>query len=126
MINALVLLFGCCRGKYLYLLNVWRPIVHALFNDNIQDCAGVFVLIGSTNVLHFSLIGLKIDDLLGVKILDIPYQLSAAYLSLIRPSLIGIKLVPDERSGPMTHWDQVPKNFYRPFRELWPLKFHIC
>ena len=57
----------------------------------------------------------KTDGLLGVKVSDIPYQLWTAGLSLMRPSLIGMKLVPDERSGPMTPSGQVPKISYRPF-----------
>ena len=98
--------FGCYRRKKVYLLNVWRPIVHA---------PGMLVWTSSTNGTNFSLIGWKTDELLGVKISGIPYQLWTAYLSLIRPSPIWMKLVPDERSGPMTHWGQVPKNSYRPF-----------
>ena len=81
---------------------------------------------GSTNVPNFSLIGWETDELLGVKISDIPYQLWTASLSLTWPSPIGMKLVPDERSGPRTHWGQVPKNSYRPIFELWPLKVDIC
>ena len=94
--------------------------------DRISDLAGVFVWIGSTNVPNFSLIGWETDELLGVKISDIPYKLWTAGVSLIWPSPIGMKLVPDERSGPRTHWDQVPKNYYRPIFELWPLKVDIC
>ena len=75
---------------------------------------------------NFSLIERKTDELLGVKVSDIPYQLWTASLSLMRPSPIGMKLVPDERSGPMTPFGQVPKNSYRPFFELWPLKVDIC
>ena len=75
----------------------------------------MFVWMGSTNVPNFNLIGRKADELLGVKVSDIPYQLWTASLSLMRPSPIGMKLVPDERSGPMTPWGQVPKNSYRPF-----------
>ena len=85
----------------------------------------MFVWIGSTNVANFSLIGRKTDELLGVKVSDIPYQLWTASLSLMRPSPIGMKLVPDKRSGPMTPWGQVPKYSYRPFFALWPLKVDI-
>ena len=74
----------------------------------------------------FSLIGWKIYELLGVKISSIPYHFWTTYLSLTWPSPIGMKLGPDERSGPMTHWGQVPKNSYRPIFELWTLKFDIC
>ena len=81
---------------------------------------------GSTNVPNFSLIGWEKDELLGVKISDIPYQLWTASLSLTWLSPIGMKLVPDKRSGPRTHWGQVPKNSYRPIFELWPLKIDIC
>ena len=88
--------------------------------------AGVFVWISSTNDPNFSLIGWKTDELLGVKVSDIPYQLWTASLSLMRSSPIVMNLVPDEKSGQMCPWGQVPKNSYRPFFELWPLKFHIC
>ena len=40
--------------------------------------------------------------------LDIPYQLWIANLSLNRPSPIGVKLMTDERSVPMTHWARSP------------------
>ena len=93
--------------------------------DRIPDCAGLFAWMCSTNVPNFSLIGWETDELLGVKISDIPYQLWTASLSLTWPSPIGMKLVPDERSGPRTHWGQVPKNSYRPIFELWPLKVDI-
>ena len=106
-----VLSFGCCRRKKDFC---------------IPDCTCVFVWMGSTNVPNFSLIGWKTKKLLGVKVSDIPYQLWTASLSLMWPSPIGMKLVPDERSGPMSPWGQVPKISYRPFFELWPLKVDIC
>ena len=71
-------------------------------------------------------IGWETDKLLGVKISDTPCQLLTAYLSLTWPSPIGMKLVPDEMSGPRTHWGQVPKDSYRPIFALWPLKDDIC
>ena len=74
----------------------------------------------------FQLNRMKTDELLRVKVSDIPYQLWTARLSLMRPLPIGMKLVPDERSGPMTPWGQMPKISYRPFFELWPLKVDIC
>ena len=46
----------------------------------------------------------QISELLRVKILDIPHQLWTAYLSQMRPSPIGMKPVPDERPGAMSHW----------------------
>ena len=51
----------------------------------------------------------KISELLRVKILGIPHQLSTAYLSQSRPSPIGMKLMPDERPGAMSHWDHLLK-----------------
>ena len=86
----------------------------------------MFVWMVSTNDPNFILIGRITDELLGVKILDIPYQLWTASLSLMRPSPIWMNLVPDERSGPTTLWGQVPTNSYLPFFELWPLKVDIC
>ena len=85
-------------------------------------CAGMFVWIGSTNVPKFSLIGSKTNELLRVKISGFPYQLWTAYFRLIWPSPIGMKLVPDERFGPMTPWDQMTKNSYHPFSSYGPWK----
>ena len=95
-------------------------------SDSVPDGAGMFVWMGSTNVPNFSSTEWLADELLGVKVSDIHYQLWTASLSLMRPSPIGMKLVPDERSGPMTPWGQVPKISNRPFFELWPLKVDIC
>ena len=72
----------------------------------LQACS---VWIRSTNVLNFSQIGRQKSELLRVKILDIPHQLWIAYLSQMRPSPIGMKPVPDERSGAMSHWDNWTK-----------------
>ena len=66
--------------------------------------AGLLVWIRATNVPNFSQIGRQISELLRVKILDIPHQLWTAYLSQMRPSPIGMKPVPDERPGAMSHW----------------------
>ena len=52
---------------------------------------------------HFSQIERQISELLGLKILDIPHQLWTAYLSQIRPSRMGMKLMPDERPRAMGH-----------------------
>ena len=54
------------------------------------------------------------------------HVLELSISNMTRPSPIGMKLVPDERSGPRTPWGQVPKFSYRPFFELWPLKVDIC
>ena len=121
-----VLSFGCCRRKKDFLLNIWRPIVHALFHWlhpglYRRDCVDRLY-----KRSKFQLNRMKNKGVIRVKVSDIPYQLWTASLSLMWPSPIGMKLVPDERSGPMSPWGQVPKISYRPFFELWPLKVDIC
>ena len=96
--------FACYRRKTIYLWNVWRPILHVPFYWPLPYFAGLLVWIRATNVLNFSQIGRQISELLRVKILDIPHQLWTAYLSQMRPSPIGMKPVPDERPGAMSHW----------------------
>ena len=75
-----------------------------LFYLQLVYYAGLLVWIRATNVPNFSQIGRQISELLRVKILDIPHQLWTAYLSQMRPSPIGMKPVPDERPGAMSHW----------------------
>ena len=99
-----VLSFACYRRKTIYLWNVWRPILHVLFNWPLPYSAGLLVWIRATNVPNFSQIERQKSELLRVKVLDIPLQLWTAYLSQIRPSPIGMKPVPDERPGAMSHW----------------------
>ena len=99
-----MLSFACYRRKTIYLWNVWRPILHVLFYWPLPYFAGLLVWIRATNVPNFSQIGRQISELLRVKILDIPHQLWTAYLSQMRPSPIGMKPVPDERPGAMSHW----------------------
>ena len=123
--------FACYRRKTIYLWNVWRPILHVLFYWPLPYFAGLLVWIRATNVPNFSQIGRQISEILRVKILDIPHQLWTAYLSQMRPSPIGMKPVPDERPGAMSHWGNWTKilrdSFSRSgrwkliFTNVWPL-----
>ena len=121
-----VLSFGCCRRKKVYLLNFWRPIVHVLFHWPHPGLCRHVCMDGLYKHSKFQLNRMKRKRVIRGQISDIPYQIWTASLSLRLPSPIGMKLVPDERSGPMTPWGQVPKISYLPFFELWPLKVDIC
>ena len=81
--------------------------------------------IRATKVPNFSQIGRQISELLRVKILDIPHQLWTAYLSQMRPSPIGMKPVPDERPGAMSHWGNWTKKSESLVFEFWALKDDI-
>ena len=64
-------------------------------------------------------------ELLGFKTFVVLHQLSLAKLSLIRPSPIGLKLMPDERHGAISHKSHVLKNSESLIFEAWPLKVDI-
>ena len=96
-----------------------------LFYRRLPYFAGFLTWIRATHVPYFSRIGRQISELLRVKILDILHQLWTAYLSQIRPSPIGMKPVPDERPGALSHWGHLLKNSGSLVFEFWALKFDI-
>ena len=93
--------------------------------DRYHILQAFLVWIKATNVSNFSQIGRQISELLRVKILDIPHQLWTAYLSQMRPSPIGMKPVPDERPGAMSHCGNWTKILRASFFEFWALKVDI-
>ena len=121
-----VLSFSCCKRKNDFLLNIWRLIVHVLLHwPHPGFCRRVYM-----DTLYkrfkFQLNRMKNSRVIRGQVSDIPYQLWTASLSRMWLSPIGMKLMPGERSGPMSPWGQVPKISCRPFFELWPLKVDIC
>ena len=62
---------GCFPLAAIGVKNVYwmfgAPLCTRYSIDRIPDCAGMLVWISSTKVLNFSLIGWKLDELLGVK-----------------------------------------------------------
>ena len=90
-----------------------KPFIYNMFGDPYYRCDSIYhyhILqacwygYGLQTSPNFGQIGWQKSELLRVKILDIPHQLWTAYLSQIRPSSIGMKPVPDERPGAMSHW----------------------
>ena len=96
-------------------------ILYVLFYWLLLCFAGFLVSIRATKVPNFS----QISELLRVKVLDIPHQLWTAYLSQIGPSPIGMKSVPDERLGTMSHWGNCSKILRASFlsSRRWKLTF---
>ena len=109
-----MLSYGCYRRKKVYLLNIWRPIVHVLFQWPHPGWCRHVCMDGLYKLSKFQLNRMNSRRVIR-----------GQSFSLMRPPPIGMKLVPDKRSAPMTPLGQVPK-IYRPFFELWPLKVDIC